>query len=157
MNYRKIIDRLKDIYGLLMIFALVMILVVLSTQVISRTFFNIAFVWVEEVARYLFVWMVLGSAVLAYDKNLFVAVDIFSKFLSKKGKFIIEFIVRLIELFFFIWVFIASIRFMGFASGQMTPAMRIPISYIYLCFPIFFSLFSIIALAKVISLIKRGP
>ena len=157
MDFKKVIDRAKGINEMVIIAGLALIILDLTIQVVARSFFNTAFVWVEETARYLFVWMVLGSAALAYGRNIFVSVDIFSKFMSPKGKFIAQIIVHLVELFFFAYVLIASFRFMGFARGQITPAMRIPIGYIYLCFPIFFIQFSITALSKIISVIKRGP
>ena len=157
MDFKKAIDRFRDINGLVMTGALALIILDLTIQVIARSFFGTAFAWVEETARYLFIWMVLGSAVLAYNRNLFVAVDIYSKFMSQKVKFTAQIIVHLVELFFFIFVLIASVEFMHFAKGQMTPAMRIPIGYIYFCFPLFFAQFSLSALLKIISAIKRGP
>ena len=156
MIFRKVADRIRSINEVVLILFLVLIILNLSIQVVARSFFNTAFVWVEEIARYLFVWLILGSAALAYDKNIFVSVDVFSKFLSKKGNYIFILIIHLIELFFFAFVLIASFQFMGHSKGQFTPALQIPIGYIYVCFPLFFVQFTVFALSKIISLIRRG-
>lgn len=55
---------------------LVLLCVVVATQVVSRLVLQSPFVWAEEVARLLFIWLVFAGAAVALKRNKHFAVDL---------------------------------------------------------------------------------
>lgn len=156
MERKSALERLRDLNVTIIISLLVGILVVLTVQIVSRSFFNTAHAWAEEVSRYLFVYMVLGSAALAYEKNMWVSVDLISNRLSVKAKRVFDIVVELIVFGFFITVAAVSVQFVVSSKGQLTAALQIPIGWAYAAFPIFFIQMTIISAGKIAAYVKGG-
>lgn len=101
--------------------------------------------WLEELARYLMIWIVLVGAGSAGKNNQHFTVDNFVKALPKsthKPLFILR--ALLITVFSGIVVYL-SLDLVGSiqAMGQLSPALRIPIWLIYLALPIGFILLAV--------------
>ena len=73
----KFLDKLFLIVDYLMgiMFALMVVLVLFN--VILRYFFNSGITWSEEMARYLFVWIIYIGAIGAMRDNMHLSVDVF--------------------------------------------------------------------------------
>lgn len=67
-------------------FFIFLIIVLTFCQVVSRYLFNFTFAWVEEVSRYLFMWIVaLGSAV-AFQQGAHMSIDAVDAHLPKGAR-----------------------------------------------------------------------
>ena len=71
-------------------------------QVISRTFLPKTPSWTEELARYLFIYMVAFGSSVAVHKKEFVAVDLIIDFLPKIIRKLIELVINIVLLLFVI-------------------------------------------------------
>lgn len=105
-------------------------------QVIFRYVFNNSLSWSEELCRYLFVITVFfGSAVgLLHRKH--VSVDVIEKIIPVKFRHYFIFMLDI-----FVTVFAAFLGYVGLqmATKSMTqpsPAMQVPLGYIYLAIPL---------------------
>ncbi|PKL27050.1 MAG: hypothetical protein CVV46_13560 [Spirochaetae bacterium HGW-Spirochaetae-2] len=147
-------DYLKRFNEYVLMGVFLAMIIVIGLQVVARTFFSNAFAWVEEVARYLFVILVLGGAALAYENGLWVNVDIFSNKLSKKGRIIMDLIINCISLFFFVMISYLSYILFTKSAGQLTPALMIEVRYVYLAVPVFFTQMVFFSLRKIYKDIK---
>lgn len=101
-------------------------------QVVSRTFLPKTPSWTEELARYLFIYMVAWGCSVAVHKKEFVAVDLLIDFLPHIVKEIIEFIISVVLFGFSVFVLTQSV--LGFAIldyRMVSTAMQIPMQYIY--------------------------
>ncbi len=111
---------------------LVVLNVVVGLQVFSRYVLNHSLYWSEELARYLFIWLVFLSAavVLRKDRHIQVTavVDLLPAWLQKP----VYFLGDLLMLAFVGVVFVEAIRLAGMVWTVWTAAMEIPWSLVYL-------------------------
>lgn len=123
----------------------------ISLQIIFRVFFD-SLTWTEELARYLLVWSTFLGATLAYKRGMHIAVtflrDIFSKKI-KRG--IIIFSLAVIFVFCVVVIFF-GIKLMVLQSVQLSPALRLPMRWVYLVLP---ASFAVIAIYNVTELLEQ--
>jgi C4-dicarboxylate transporter DctQ subunit len=105
-------------------------------QVVARYAFNSPPSWTEELARYCQVWIILLASSICIRKGSHLAVDYlshkFSPFLSRVIQVLISILMA---------VYVAVVTFFGWrlmliGHYQVSPAMQINMSYIYIIFPL---------------------
>lgn len=139
----KRIDRNFEEYVCITLFSLMTLLV--SLQVFSRFIFNLPLEWSEELARFVFIWLVYISISLAAKHNRHLKMEMGQKILSKKlGNKIYHFS-DLCWLAFNVYMIFygASMARELMASIQTSAVTRINMGYIYTIIPIGFTLMSI--------------
>src|SRR5699024_11533524 len=67
-------------------------------QVCLRYMFSHSFAWIEEVSRYLFVWIVFLGAAIAFDDDSHIKIDFIENKLPKKIKGIVQYFIVLLNL-----------------------------------------------------------
>ena len=132
---RKKIDQLAG--GSLVIIMSAMVINVLW-QVITR-FLGIPSSFTDELARYLMIWLGVLGAAYASGKKLHVAIDLISQRVSKKRLLIVKKTVNLLIIAFcFFALVIGGIRLvvLTLQLGQTSPALQIPLGWVYVIIPI---------------------
>jgi TRAP-type C4-dicarboxylate transport system permease small subunit len=114
--------------GLLIVIAVVMML-----QVIMRYVFNASLSWAEEASRYAFVWSALVSIGYSIKENSILKVDTLVESLPAGLKHILLTLINLSVTLFFGYLFVNSIPAVQrvVMTGQTSPALKIPLSWIY--------------------------
>lgn len=131
----KISDWLDKIGAYLCLIMLAAMVVITGMQIICRVFFT-ALTWSEEAARYLLVWSTFVGASCVYKHAGHISVSVVQDLLPKAGKKIIQIVVHLIcAVFFALCVYYGGIYAMKMAK-QLSPAMRIPMCYMYAVVPV---------------------
>lgn len=146
MNGKKVIKRFFDnfesyICQLLLAFFVTLLFV----QILLREIFNYTLSWGEELARFSFVWFVFFGAVVAARLAAHNRVTFQFKMFSKKTQNYIEGFADLIWLIFngvMIWKSIFLIKSM-MKFTYISPTLGWSMAYVYLIFPIAFTLMSI--------------
>lgn len=98
----KIVDKVLDfieiyINGIL----LLAMCVIIFLQIVFRHL-NMPLIWTEEIARFLFVWVIYLSTSLAIRRKRHLSIDILPLFLSKRGTQILTLFSDLVGLIFFL-------------------------------------------------------
>lgn len=140
MTFLKTLDeRLEEF---LLIPSFIVSVVVVFMQVVMRYILGSALSWSEELARYLFVWQIWIGASYAVKKSRHIRVEFIRNFLSDKGKLRLEYFVLITWICFSaLMVFLsAPLAQWMIRRGQLSPAMQVPMGYVYLCVPVGFSL-----------------
>ena len=111
--------------------ALMSILIVL--QVFFRYVLNNSLSWSEELARYLFIWMIYIGISYGVKMDKHICVDAVYSFMPKGVKKWYAIVAYILFLVFAIAVVYFGILVVGMqiSSGQVSPAMGIPMQYIY--------------------------
>ena len=125
-------------------------------QVISRTFLPKTPSWTEELARYLFIYMVAFGASVAVHKKEFVAVDLIIDFLPKIIRKLIELVIYIVLLLFVTFVLLKSV--LGFAILEyrmVSTAMQVPMQYIYFSMIILFGLLILSFVMEILYQVKE--
>lgn len=153
----KIIKWLDENFELYVLYlALTIIAVTMMTQVVLRYVFDSPLSWAEEFTRYAFVWSAFIGISYSIKKGIMINVDMVVNKLSYKVQRIINLIIQIFVLVFFIFLFYNSIEVVKgiFLSNQKSPAMGIPMGYVYLSSLVGFLLSSVRTLQNVIKMIK---
>lgn len=85
-HFYEILDYLSNLI-LVVLFAVLVVLLVL--EVFGRFFFSFSFMWTEEVARYLFIWITFIGAGVVFSKGGHLAVDVLLNKFPIKVKYVI--------------------------------------------------------------------
>ena len=100
---------------------------------------GVSILWVEEVSRYLMIWLSLLGAGMVLRYGGHVGIETLQEALPRRAVAIRGAIVALLAAFF---VFMAAVgaRYAWLAWGQTTPVLGIPVGAVYLAIPIGFAL-----------------
>ncbi|HTR59801.1 MAG TPA: TRAP transporter small permease [Casimicrobiaceae bacterium] len=100
---------------------------------------GVSILWVEEVSRYLMIWLSFLGAGMVLRYGGHVGIDTLQEALPRRAVAIRGAIVALLAAFF---VFMAAVgaRYAWLAWGQTTPVLGIPVGAVYLAIPIGFAL-----------------
>jgi TRAP-type transport system small permease protein len=112
-----------------------MVLVILA-QVLFRYVLNLSLAWTEEVGRYLFVWICLLGASLAYRMGQHSGYETVVQALPRKAAYWVMNGVDAAVAVFSVVMMIAARDLIDAGLGQLTPATQFRIGYVYLAFPL---------------------
>ena len=125
-------------------------------QVISRTFLPKTPSWTEELARYLFIYMVAFGSSVAVHKKEFVAVDLIIDFLPKIIRKLIELVINIVLLLFVTFVLLKSVLSFAILEYRMvSTAMQVPMQYIYFSMIILFGLLILSFVREILYQVKE--
>jgi TRAP-type C4-dicarboxylate transport system permease small subunit len=95
--------------------------------------------WVEEVSRYLMIWLTFLGAGLVLRYGGHIGIDTLQDRLPRQAAWIRVAIFAVMLVFFVVMLWLGA-RYAAFTWGQTTPVMQIPIGAVYLAMPIGFAL-----------------
>jgi C4-dicarboxylate transporter DctQ subunit len=107
---------------------------ILFCNVILRGVFNAGFAWAEEAVRYLLAVVTFMGLSLGVTEKADINVDAFLRLFKGQGKRYLKILINTIELLALISLGLLSYQFAQEISAldQITPALRIPMHYLYL-------------------------
>lgn len=105
--------------------------IVVFLQVIFRYVFHASLPWSEELSRYILVWLTFLSASIAVRRNAHIGVEAVVNFLPLKAKKAVKSIAYLLTFILFIILIYYGGKVVQITMHQMSPAMRIPMGYMY--------------------------
>ncbi len=124
--------------GIITLFSIIIFSVFL--QVVARYVFNRPPSWTEEMARYCQVWMVLLTSSICIRKGSHLAVDYLTHSLGGFASKVLKTLSNSL-----ITIYVAAVLYYGFVllkvgQFQYSPAMQIRMVFLYIIFPIGYSL-----------------
>ncbi len=116
--------------------AMVVMILVAFGQVMGRYFFNYAPAWCEEMARYLFIWVVFIGAPLGVSAREHMALRVLVDRLPDSRRAVCNFCIYAVAI-----VFLASLTWQGIAImirtiHQVSPTLEISMRWVYAAIPI---------------------
>lgn len=130
-------------------------------QVVMRYVMQDSLSWSEEMARYLFIWLVNIGISYGVKKNRHISIDVLNTFLSRKKAAILS-----ITADFVFFIFSVMIVYNGYdvaqrimRTGQASPAIELPMTFVYSALPAGFLLVCIRLLQSIIgkiTLMRQG-
>jgi len=151
-------EKLAKIEGIIIGYLLLVMTLFALVQVITRYVFFYSIEWLEEVTRYLMIWMTFIGTGMAVHKKMNIGIDVLPTLFSNKK--ILQFLNVLIEviillfacLYFYFSLILVS---KNIASHQLTPALRIPVATMYLSVSLGSALMIIHSLANIVGLFQN--
>jgi len=135
---------------------LVALCLVVALQVFFRYFLNAPLAWSEELARFMFIWLVfIGSAVvLRTDSHM--SLDFFVNHLPLKARVVIDIVGKIIVSLFLLLGIYESTTIIRITMDQLSPSLDIPMGLIYLALPVSFALMLIDFATRIMLGIRQG-
>ena len=107
-------------------------------QVVSRFILGTPSTTTDEIARFLFMWIAFVGAAYTLGQNRHLAIDVISLMVEDKTQRRIRMLVLVIVAAFAAIVMVYGgfeLMMKTLASGQVTPALRLPMGYVYGAIP----------------------
>jgi len=125
----------RTVEFLMVLFLIIMVLVVFF-QIVSRTIWGSSFLWTEEVARFLMIWvMFLGSA-LAFQYGAHISIEAIFNRLPSYAQKSVQIIITIVCITFFLIFMVEGFDLSQRAMVNRSPALNIPMGYVYSVIPI---------------------
>lgn len=149
---------LKKIYDFLEVhlpsYIFILLIITIGVGVFSRYVLNHPIPQLFELSIYSFVWVIYLGAALAkrYDKHI--RFDILYRKYSEKTRHVVDMVFDIITSVAFILLLIPSVRYTIMNYSIKASALRIPWTYLLMCFPIFIILMLFHMITSIIFSIK---
>lgn len=137
--------------------SLLLVTFVLCINVLLRYVFNASSIWAEELIRYVMIWITFIGSSVCFRRGIHVGIDFILSFTSDRASRFVHMFVTLMSIVFMMFMFKFSLDLFLFSmkTGQITPAMQIPLYWVYLAIPLS-SILSLIYLIRIlINLIRN--
>lgn len=128
-------DLVDKVCCVILVVLLAGMVLVTSAQIVCRVFFN-ALSWSEEMARYLLVWSTFIGAGCVYKKGGHISVLIAQDLLPTGLRKMAQILVHLLCGAFFLLAVYYGFKYMGRQGTQLSAALRIPMSMMYMAIPV---------------------
>ena len=133
---RRMIDAYSRLLDVLLGISVAALIVPVTIQIIARyTALIPAWIWTEEMARFLFIWMVMLGAMIGVREGTHFEVDVWPR-LSERGNALLRIVTYAFILVFacvFVWY---GIRFVQFGWDQSSELAEMPMVYIFVAWPL---------------------
>jgi len=121
-------------YGISFLLLTMTILVAIS--IFLRYVLNIGFVWVEELVRFIFVYLTFCGAAIALNKKSHIKIDIFVKYLPFKMQKVIAIVINFGIAAFSLILLITGIQLIERVGYVTSAGLRVSIGYAYVSIPL---------------------
>ncbi len=125
-----------------------------TLQVVCREFFA-ALSWTEELSRYFLVWGTFFAATLAYKRGSHISIQFIVDKLPRGIKLSVIILTHVLAIFFFVSVAYYALKMMKMQVSQISPALFLPMRYVYGCIPVSMLIMMIHALSEVLTEVTR--
>lgn len=115
---------------------LALMAVLVFGNVVLRYFFGHSLSWVEEVTRYMMIWLAYLGAGLAFRAGTHVAVEVMQDLLPERLRHSVRWLILLLAVLFLVAVAWLGTRYALFAWRQRTPVLGVPLGAVYLAIPL---------------------
>jgi len=113
----------------------VIMVVILAFQILTRQLFGSSFLWTADVARYLMIWVIFLGASFSFQYGGHVSINLLTEKLSIKYKKLLHLIVSILCIIFLVMLLIKGIELIGLTMTQISTNINIPMAYVYFIIP----------------------
>jgi len=157
---RKFTAAYYRLLNVLLVVSVGALIVPVTLQMISRlTGLIPAWIWTEEMARFLFIWMVMLGAMIGVREGTHFEVDVWPDMKARANAVLglVSMTFVLITALIFVWY---GIKFVQFGWNQTSELADLPMAWIFVAWPLTgatWLLFGIPRLAADIRILRFGP
>lgn len=156
----KLIDLIDRCLEWVMVSMMVILVVDVTWQVVSRYLLGEASSFSEEVARYLLIWIGLLGSAYAYRRKMHLAFDLLTEKATGTVKYWMELVIHFFIIFFSVIVLIFGGWYLvqlTWELNQLSASLQISLAYVYFALPLSGVLTVIYAVYFIRQIIAEGP
>ncbi|MDV7105868.1 TRAP transporter small permease [Vibrio sp. TH_r3] len=118
-------------------FAIVTLVITVTWQVFSRYVLNNPSSFTDELARYTMIWFGLAGASYLFGKNGHLAITLFIDSIKVTHRKYFHLLINLVSIVFISLAMVkGGLQLMGRTMMQFSPALQIPMAYVYFILPL---------------------
>jgi TRAP-type C4-dicarboxylate transport system permease small subunit len=133
---RRLTDAYSRLLDVLLGISVAALMLPVTIQIVARyTALIPAWIWTEEMARFLFIWMVMLGAMIGVREGTHFEVDVWPQ-LSDRGNALLRIVTYVFILVFacvFVWY---GVQFVQFGWNQSSELAEMPMAYIFVAWPL---------------------
>jgi len=149
----KLYKTLHSAIDLVIFCILATMVIIVSVQIFTRFVLFYSLPWSEESSRYLFAYLILLGACVGVREGNQICIDIIDTFVKGKSARTLAIIQYLIQITAVSILFYSSLMLIQVGARQISPAMGLKMSTVYMCLPIGFTLIFMEMVVKLACLI----
>ncbi|MGI6557652.1 MAG: TRAP transporter small permease [Limnochordia bacterium] len=134
--WQKLLATGQRVLELLVIICMAATTVVVLIGVFCRYVLASSLPWTEELARYLLVWIGFLAAPIALRRGAHVGMQFIKLMLPRRLQYWTSLMSSIMVLVFLGFVFVQGLNLLAGVSGQLSPAMSLPMAWAYAAIPI---------------------
>ncbi len=152
MKAKRFFQNLESLYNSLLILLTVSMFLTVTYNVFMRFVINQSVGWADELSRFLFIWTAFLGAVITFKNDEHVGLNFLVEKIESRS------IRRLMAIFRFILIniLLGFITWYGYQASltvmNVSPALSIPMSFVYMIVPVCGFMMLVIGLGKLVSL-----
>ena len=147
----------EKVLKFLVVTAIGLMLAIVFLQVITRYVFNYTPSFAEELSRYLFVWVVFLSLPLVAKSGGHMAIETITSRISGMKLKVCRVVADIFTIIFLLLMTWHGIRMVQLADFQTSPAMVIPMSWVYVVIPLGCAIMCVNVLLHFVELLRTNP
>ena len=133
---KKIAMAIDTIFESIALLGLASMILIVTTQVMTRKLFNFVFFWSEEVTLLLLVWFAFMGMAIGFREDLHMGVDSFTEFLPAKVNLVLDKIIGLSIFGFGVYLIYYGWDFTVMMHESTLAATKLPNSALYFVMPV---------------------
>ncbi len=134
--FRRTFDAINKTVEVISVAILVMVTIVVIYSVLLRYVFRSPLEWSEEIARYMFIWMVfLGISVAERTGDHF-RIDVLVELIPAKVRIFTEIVLNALIFYGLIVLFIQGMNYYEQGKRGLSAILEMPLNYIYIALPL---------------------
>jgi len=135
------LNNLNDLFAISSFFAMCIIVIM---SVLLRYLFSFSFRWVDELTRYLFIYMVFLGIPIAFREKAHVKIEYFVSFFPKRLKYLALIFSDILILITMLYIGNSTLYMINSRLGKtLSPGLKLPMRYVYFAVIISFVLLTI--------------
>jgi TRAP-type C4-dicarboxylate transport system permease small subunit len=133
---RTLLDGYHRVLTWLLVASVALLVIPVTLQIVSRyTALFPAYIWTEELSRFLFIWMVMLGAMIGLRERTHFEVDVWPE-LSPRRTALLRIIAHLFVLVFAVVFLVWGWRFLMFGWSQTSELADLPMGFIFAAWPL---------------------
>lgn len=151
--FRRILNKVQDVLAIAM---LIVLCVVVFLQVFFRYALNSPLAWSEELARFMFIWLVYVGAAIVLRTDSHMSLDYFINLMPEKFRVVVDILGKIIVSMFLVLGIRESFTIIRITMPQLSPSLDIPMGLIYLALPVSFVLMLLDFATRIVLGLRQG-
>ena len=147
--FNRVLSYLDRVVEVLLVIVVAAMVVVGGVQVFSRYVLSHSLSWTEEFQRFCHIWMVFLTIPVAYNRGSHIGMEVLRDKLPRKAQSFLIIVNDFLWLAFAAGVIFYSGRVIEVAKSQISPALLLPMNWVYLCVEIGGVYLALTALRKI--------
>jgi TRAP-type transport system small permease protein len=152
-KFRHVLNKTEDIVTIV---TSVILVIVVFLQVFFRYALNSPLAWSEELARFIFIWLVFISSAVVLRDDSHMSMNFFVTMMSGKARAIVDIGSKVLISIFMIITMVQTLKIMKITASQTSPSLTIPMSIIYFSLFVGFALMLVDYATRIILKKREG-